>query len=192
MTKFSDTLAAWKTRVKYRIVNKKEPYSEIVKGNPTIMAEHFQIFKAACEAEAAKKNSKYMKGLQQRNIGSHHLGSRGYGEKRSKWAKEDAEAASLGIPDPLAEFTVPQERDVLRAWHRWDPVKKVFEMNAVTTEFTRLLVLLVSDQFDSTLVIFVNNPCAFCRESSTGLRPKATRRLRRWRGPSGTLHSTGR
>ena len=69
-----------------------------------------------------------MKGLQQRNIRCHHLGSRGYGGKRSIWAKEDAEAASLGIP----EFTVPQERDVLRARHRWDPVKKVFETNAVT------------------------------------------------------------
>ena len=53
-----------------------------------------------------------MKGLQQRNIGCHHLGSRGYGGKRSIWAKEDAEAASLGIPDPLAEFAAPQERDV--------------------------------------------------------------------------------
>ena len=105
-----------------------------------------------------------MKGLQQRNIGCHHLGSHGYGGKRSIWAKEDAEAASLGIPDPLAEFTVPQERDVLRARHRWDPVKKVFETNAVTTEFMRLLVILVSDQFDCTLVIFVNDPCAFCRE----------------------------
>ena len=61
---------------------------------------HFQIFKAACEAEAAKKKSKYMKGLQQRNIGSHHLGSRGYGGKRSKWAKEDAEAASPGSQTP--------------------------------------------------------------------------------------------
>ena len=108
-----------------------------------------------------------MKGLQQRNIGSHHLGSRGYGRKRSKWAKEDAKAASLGIPDPLAEFTVLQERDVLRARHRWDPMKQVFEMNAVTIEFIRLLVILVFDQFDCTLVIFVNDPCAFCRESST-------------------------
>ena len=91
-----------------------------------------------------------MMGLQERNIGSHHLGSRGYGGKRSKWAKEDAEAASLGIPDPLAEFTVPQERDVLRARHRWDPVKKVFETNAVTLEFMRLLVILASDQLDYT------------------------------------------
>ena len=92
----------------------------------------------------------YMKGLQERNIGSHHLGSCGYGGKRSKWAKEDTEATSLGIPYPLAEFTVPQERDVLRAQHCWDLEKKVFEKNAVTMEFMRLLVILVSDQFDCT------------------------------------------
>ena len=36
MTKFSDALAAWKARVKHRIVNKKEPYSKIVKDKPTI------------------------------------------------------------------------------------------------------------------------------------------------------------
>ena len=86
-----------------------------------------------------------MKGLQQRNIGCHHLGSRGYGRKRSIWAMEDAEAASPGIPDPLAEFTVPQERDVRRARHRWDPVKKVYETKPVITEIMRLLVILVSD-----------------------------------------------
>ena len=56
MTKFSDTLAAWKNQVKARIIDKKEPYSEIVKDNPTITAEHFKIFKMACEAEAAKKS----------------------------------------------------------------------------------------------------------------------------------------
>ena len=83
-------------------------------------------------------------------MGRHHLGSRAYGGKRSIWAKEDAEAASLGIPDPLAEFTVPHERYILRARYRWDPVKKVFEMDAVTMEFMRLLVILVSDQFDCT------------------------------------------
>ena len=56
MSKFSDALAAWKARVKYWIVNKKEPYSEIVKDNPTITEEHFEKFKAACKAEAAKKS----------------------------------------------------------------------------------------------------------------------------------------
>ena len=102
----------------------------------------------ACVAEAAKEKSKYMKGIQERNMGCHDLGSRGYAGKRSIWAKEDAERESMGIPDPLAEFTVLQERDVLRARYRWDLVKKVFETDAVTMEFMRLLVILVSDQLD--------------------------------------------
>ena len=74
----------------------------------------------------------------------------GYLGKRHIWPKEDAEATSLGILDPLADFTVPQERDVLRARHRWHPVKKVYETTPVITEFMRLLVILVSDQFDCT------------------------------------------
>ena len=82
MTKFSDTLAAWKVRVKHAI-DKKEPYFEIVKDNPTIIEEQFEIFKADYDAEDAKEKSKYMKGLQERNMGCHHLGSRGYGGKRS-------------------------------------------------------------------------------------------------------------
>lgn len=83
-------------------------------------------------------------------MGCHHLRSRGYMGKRSIWAKEDAEHESLGIPDPLAEFTAPQEHDILRARYRWDPVKKVFEMDPITMEFMRLMVILVSDQFDCT------------------------------------------
>ena len=67
-----------------------------------------------------------------------HMGQGGRGTRKS------------GIPDPLADFAVPQERDVLRARRRWDSVKKVYEANAVTTEFIRLLVILVSDQFDCT------------------------------------------
>ena len=38
MTKFSDELAAWKVMVK-RAIDKKEPYPEIVKENPTITEE---------------------------------------------------------------------------------------------------------------------------------------------------------
>ena len=37
-------------------INDGEPYSEIVKDNPTITEEQFQIFKEACEAEDAKKS----------------------------------------------------------------------------------------------------------------------------------------
>ena len=56
MTKFSDVLAAWKARVKHRIVNKKEPYSEIVMDNPTITEEQFQIFKEASRPKMPKRS----------------------------------------------------------------------------------------------------------------------------------------
>ena len=56
MTKFSNALSAWKNQVKAKIIDKKEPYFENVKDNPTIMEEQFQIFKEACEAEDAKKS----------------------------------------------------------------------------------------------------------------------------------------
>ena len=55
MGKFSGALFAWKVRVKHRIMVKKEPYSEIVKDNPTITKEQFEIFKAACVAKAAEE-----------------------------------------------------------------------------------------------------------------------------------------
>ena len=63
MTKFSDALAAWKVTVKARIIDKKEPFYEIVKDNPTITEGQFQIFKAACDTKDAKEKSKYMKVL---------------------------------------------------------------------------------------------------------------------------------
>ena len=101
--------------MKHRIIVKKEHYSKIVKDNPAIIEEQFEIFKKACVAEAAKEKSEYMKGLQERNMGCHHLGSRGYAGKRPIWARK-----RLGTPDPLAEFTVLQVRDVIRARYRWD------------------------------------------------------------------------
>ena len=82
-----------------------------------------------------------MKGLQERNIGSHHLGSRGYGGKRSKWAKEDAEAA--GMPDPFTKFTNPLERDFIRGCYKWDKEKKVFYTDQIMRKLIRILVIIL-------------------------------------------------
>jgi hypothetical protein len=84
-----------------------------------------------------------MKALQARNKPPHRLGSHGYEGKRHVWAKEDAERESHGIPDPLAEFTDPQERDWIRARYKWDPVKKIFYTDPNTREFMRLLVIVI-------------------------------------------------
>jgi hypothetical protein len=35
------------------------------------------------------------------------------------WAKENAQHESEGLPDPLAEFTDPRERDFIRARYKF-------------------------------------------------------------------------
>ena len=82
------------------------PYSEIVKDNLTIAGEHFEIFKAACEAEAAKKVEVHEGAsteehwvpppqkpwLRQEEV---HMGQGGRGSRKS------------GHPRPLGEFHRP-------------------------------------------------------------------------------------
>ena len=76
-------------------------------------------------------------------MGNHHLRSRGYTGKRTVWAKEDVERERLGLPDPLAEFTDQQEHDFIKAWFKWDPIKKEFYTNGPMREFMRLLVIII-------------------------------------------------
>ena len=59
------------------------------------------------------------------------------------WAKENAERESLGIPDPLSEFTDSLEHDWIRSRYKWDKVKKIFYTDPNTGEFMRLLVIVI-------------------------------------------------
>ena len=124
------------------MIDDKEPLSKIFAENPTLTEEEFEKFKDTCATEEAKLKSLKFKGLQERNTGSHRLGSRGYIGKRPIWDKENAEHEAAGIPDPLAEFTDPQERDFIRARYKWDPKNKVWSMDAPTRELMRLLVII--------------------------------------------------
>ena len=56
--------------MKAKIIDKKEPYSEIVKDNPTIMEEQFHIFKEDCETEAAKKSLSTGRGFKRGTLGA--------------------------------------------------------------------------------------------------------------------------
>ena len=55
MTKFSDVLAAWKNRVKTKIIDKKEPYSEIVKDNPQSRKSSFKYSRRLARPKLPKK-----------------------------------------------------------------------------------------------------------------------------------------
>ena len=126
-----------------KAIKKNEPWSKIHAENPTLTEEDFEKFKETCAKDETKEKSEKMKALQARNTPPHRLGSRGYEGKRHVWAKEDAERESYRIPDPLAEFTEPQERDWIRARYKWDPVNKIFYTDPNTREFMRLLVIVI-------------------------------------------------
>ena len=118
--------------------------SKILAKNSSLTKDEFLKFKDTCATDEAKLRSAKFKGLQERNTGKHRLGSRGYIGKRPIWDKEDAEREAAGIPDPLAEFTDPQEYDFIRARYKWDPKKKVWSTDAPTRELMRLLVIFFS------------------------------------------------
>ena len=90
-----------------------------------------------------------MKELQTRNLGIHRLGSRGYTGKKPVWDKEDAERERQGILDPLAEFTVPQEHDFIRAQFKWDKEKKEWYTDGTTRKFMRILVIYSLPPYNS-------------------------------------------
>src|ERR1041385_1424997 len=119
MVKFSNTLSAWKVRVK-RLIEKKKPLSKIFAENPSLTEAEYLKFKDTCATDEAKVRSAKFKGLQERNTGNHRLRSRCYIGKRPIWEKENAEREAAGILDPLAEFTDPHEYDFMRARYKWD------------------------------------------------------------------------
>ena len=119
------------------MIEKKKPLSKIFAKNPSLTEDEFLKFKDTCATEEAKLRSAKFKGLQERNTGKHRLGSRGYIGKRPIWEKENAEREAAGIPDPLAEFTDPQEHDFIRARYSWDPKEKVWSMDGPTRELMR-------------------------------------------------------
>src|SRR4051812_7776774 len=100
--------------------------SKILASNSSLTEDEFLKFKDTCATEVAKLRYAKFKGLQKRYTGKHRLRSCGYIGKRPIWDKEDAEREAAGIPDPLAEFTDPQEYAFIRACYKWDLKKKVY------------------------------------------------------------------
>ena len=149
----------------------------LLEENPTLTEEEFEKYKDTCAIEAAKAKVAKYKSLQQRNMGKHRLGSRGYLGKRPIWDKEDVEREAAGLPDPFAKFTNPLERDFIRARYKWDKEKKGFlhgpdheEIDWTTGNYSFSTLHLAPYLVDYT---FLNGSCSFYRRSNTSLQPKA-------------------
>ena len=137
----------------YRKYDNNQNDIEIIKGSSSLVDDVKKLYKEEFDEakEEVKAKSEKMKALQARNTPTHRLGGPGYEGKRHIGAKEDAERESLGIPDPLAEFTDPLEHDWIRARYKWDKVRKIFYTDTNTREFKRLLVIVVLPHYHISL-----------------------------------------
>ena len=120
ITKMSDALSSWKSRVKKKI-DKGLSWEEIHAKEPMLDEEEFETFKASLETEEAKAWTKWGKDMRELNIGNHRLGSGGYFGKQPIWDKEDAEVAKLGKENPWHKITDEQVRNFVRSRYYLKP-----------------------------------------------------------------------
>jgi hypothetical protein len=125
ITKMSNALSSWKTRVKNKIT-KNESWEDIKKGEPMLDEDEFKIFKAEMETDEAKAWTEWGRSMREQNIGNQRCGSGGYRGKKAIWAAEDAEVARLGKVNPWLKITDEQTRYFVRARYYLDKVTKEF------------------------------------------------------------------
>jgi hypothetical protein len=119
ITKMSNALSSWKSRVKAKI-DKGESWETIKKGEPMLDEAEFTIFKAQVESDDAKAWTEWGRKMHELNLGAHHLGSGGYRGKIPIWEKEDEELARAGKPNPWLKMTNLQVRYFVRARYTLD------------------------------------------------------------------------
>ncbi|KAM0836645.1 hypothetical protein ACQ4PT_062179 [Festuca glaucescens] len=99
ITKMSNALSSWRSRVKNKI-EKGEIWEKISRGEPMLDEAEFEIFKAEMASDEAKSWTEWGQQMRDLNIGVHRLGSGGYRGKLPIWEAEDAELERLGKPNP--------------------------------------------------------------------------------------------
>ncbi|KAK1670025.1 hypothetical protein QYE76_058184 [Lolium multiflorum] len=119
ITKMSNALSSWKSRVKAKI-DKGESFESIKKGEPMLDEAEFQIFKERLDSEDAKAWTEWGRQMHELNLGAHHLGSGGYRGKIPIWEKEDEELARAGKPNPWLKIADLQVRYFVRARYTLD------------------------------------------------------------------------
>ena len=119
--RMTKALSNWKARVKNLIFEEKLSYPELVKKEPLVKEEDYNVFKARCNSALGKARTEKGKNMRSRNIGTHHLGSGGYRAARPKWDKEDADARAKGLTRPFDDIKEEQAKNFVRA--RFAPPK---------------------------------------------------------------------
>ena len=155
LTKMSNALSSWKSRVKKQI-EKGDSWEKISSKESMLDKEEFEAFKLSLKSEEAKNGTKWGKDMRDLNIGNHHLGSGGYRGKQPIWDKEDAEYASLGKENPWEKITDEQTRYFVQSRYYLDKKTGEFVTDDVAVkDFEKYLVrnLITADISKSIALI---------------------------------------
>ncbi|KAM0878024.1 hypothetical protein ACQ4PT_035131 [Festuca glaucescens] len=125
ITKMSNALSSWRSRVKNKI-EKGESWEKISRGEPMLDEAEFKIFKAEMASDEAKSWTKWGQQMRDQNIGVHRLGSSGYRGKLPIWAAEDTELERLGKDNPWLKIMDLQLMYFVRACYYLDKVTMEF------------------------------------------------------------------
>ena len=109
-----------KTRVRGRL-DKGESFEEIRTVFSLISVEDLQILKETSELPHSIEHRVWGKIMQQKNVGSHNLGSRGYVGQEPKWKAQDAQWKEQGVDNPFDQFPEGQEHAYIRSRYGKDP-----------------------------------------------------------------------
>ncbi|KAM0927897.1 hypothetical protein ACQ4PT_002140 [Festuca glaucescens] len=124
ITKMSNALSSWRSRVKNKI-EKGESWEKIKKGELMLDEAEFEKFNAEMASDEAKAWTEWGQQMRVLNLGKHHLGSGGYRGKIPVWEKEDAELARLEKPNPWLKITDLHVRNFV--WARYYLDKETME-----------------------------------------------------------------
>ena len=121
-------------------VDKKEPWEVISKAFPTVSEQDFKKFLENEDRATMKELRAWGRRMRDRNLGNHHLGSRGYEGVKDKWAKEDAELAAADKPNPYAKYHDPKAQKYIRSRYYFDKNGKLVTTKKVEDLEKTLLV----------------------------------------------------
>jgi hypothetical protein len=117
--KFSRALSAWRTRVR-KMLDAGKGFDEIYEIYLMIQADDLALFKDKEELTSTKALREWGRDTRKKNIGNHHLGSRGYAEKQLKWDKEDEALRAEGKQNTFNWFANPLACRFIRARYHED------------------------------------------------------------------------
>jgi hypothetical protein len=153
LIKFSKALSSWKTRLR-GFVDNKVPWAVITKKFPTVSLEDFKKFLENEDRSKMKDLRKWGKEMRDKNLGNHHLGSRGYEGAKKRWRKEDQELAAAGKPNPYDKYHDPKAKQYIRSRYYFDANGNLVTSKKVQTLEKTLLVRIYRKILTLISIIF--------------------------------------